>query len=301
MISGVVFDIEKFSIHDGPGIRTTVFLKGCPLNCWWCHNPESQARARTRWFWERRCIGCGACVAACDRHAISLAGPTPVTDDALCILCGECVDACHTEAREIVGRQMTVPEVVTEILKDVAFYDESGGGVTFSGGEPLLQAEFLEALLQRCRVEEIHTAVDTSGLAPWPALRRISRYVDLFLYDLKLMDEELHRRYTGVSNAPILANLRALVGQGSRVAVRVPVIPGINDGAANFAQMAAFLTSLPAVPTVSLLPYHQAAVDKYARLGLPYPLAGLAAPSDDRLADLAGQLQALGLTVRIGG
>jgi pyruvate formate lyase activating enzyme len=301
LTTSVIFDIEKFSIHDGPGIRTTVFLKGCPLSCAWCHNPESQARGPARWFWERRCIGCGACAVECGQQAISMAGGVPVTDDGRCVVCGECTAVCQTEAREIVGRAMTVAEVMAAILKDVPFYDESGGGVTFSGGEPLAQPEFLTELLRACRIHEIHTAVDTSGLAAWSTLQQISPLVDLFLYDLKVMDDARHRQYTGVSNRPILANLQRLVGQGSRVAVRMPVIPGINDDVANFEQMAGFLLALPRVPPVSLLPYHQAAVDKYTRLGLPYTLDGVTPPGDERMLELARLLQGLGLAVKIGG
>lgn len=299
--TGVIFDIERFSIHDGPGIRTTVFFKGCPLDCWWCHNPESQALERALWFWERRCVRCGDCVQACPRGAISLSGDSILTDEALCSVCGDCVQACCAQALEIVGRPVTVAEVMAEIEKDVIFYDESGGGVTFSGGEPLMQPGFLQALLASCKEKEIHTAVDTSGLAPWKTLQEISRNVDLFLYDLKLMDDEKHRKYTGVSNELIFSNLRALASQGSTIAVRVPIVPGINDDAENISSIGEFVASLTRVPPISILPYHKAGVDKYARLKKLYALPETQSPSDGQIAEIAATLQRFGLTVKIGG
>ncbi len=262
LITGLVFDIKKFSIHDGPGIRTTVFLKGCPLNCWWCHNPESQARAPERIFHESRCIRCGACQQVCEQDAISLNGNSIVTDGERCTLCGACVDVCVAEAREIVGRKMTVDQVVAKIEQDVAFYDESGGGATFSGGEPLQQGRFLLALLRVCKEREIHTAVDTCGFAAWSILDSIREYVDLFLYDLKMMDDAQHRQYTGVSNELILRNLRTLSERGHHIHLRLPIIPGINDDEGHIRQVGAFAAALPHLDQVDLLRYHHTALDK---------------------------------------
>ncbi|MCL4394349.1 MAG: glycyl-radical enzyme activating protein [Chloroflexi bacterium] len=301
MESGIVFDIQRFSIHDGPGIRTTVFLKGCPLSCWWCHNPESQSTRPELMFREHRCIRCGSCLTTCPEDAISKDGDAVLTDLTKCTVCGDCVQVCQTEAREIVGREMTVEQVMQEIEKDVAFYDESRGGVTFSGGEPLMQAPFLVALLRACREREIRSAVDTSGLASWKTLERVADLADLFLYDLKLIDETRHRNFTGVSNELILSNLRALARNGRSVAVRMPLIPGINDDEHNLEQLARFVLSLDHPPQVSLLPYHKAGADKYARLHKPYALGDTEPPTEERATELADRLQGYGLTVRIGG
>jgi len=299
--TGIVFDIERFSIHDGPGIRSTVFFKGCPLSCWWCHNPESQALEQEMWYWGRRCIRCGACLEICTQSAISLSNDSMITDEALCTACGDCVQVCQAEAREMVGRQVTVAEVMAEVEKDIVFYDESGGGVTFSGGEPLMQPEFLYALLQDCKEKGIRTAVDTSGLAAWKTLQSISELADLILYDLKLMDDGKHRRFTGVSNELILSNLRSLASQGSAIAVRVPIVPGINDDRTNLLRTGEFVASLPGVPPISLLPYHKAGVDKYARLKKSYALPEIQTPSDERMAEIAAMMTRFGLTVRVGG
>lgn len=301
MIAGTVFDVKKFSIHDGPGIRTTVFLKGCPLTCWWCHNPESQTRARELVFRENRCIRCGACEAICLQQAISPNGDVMVTDGERCTLCGDCVEVCYAEAREIVGREMTVAQVMAEIERDVAFYDESGGGVTFSGGEPLLQRDFLLALLQACQEREIHTTLDTCGFARWETLDNIRGYVDLFLYDLKLMDDARHREFTGVSNELILQNLQALSLRGHDIVLRVPIIPGINDDDENIHQVSALAAALPHLNRVDVLPYHQTGTEKYHRLNKIYNLSEVRPPSEGRMAEIAQVIRGFGLQVKIGG
>lgn len=226
MTSGIIFDVKRFSIHDGPGIRTTVFFKGCPLACLWCHNPESQSRAPQIMLRPSRCIACGACVDECAEGAITWNGGGVLTNRALCTSCGVCTQACVAEARELVGRKVTTAEIMAEISRDLAFYDESGGGVTFSGGEPLLQADFLLELLRECKRQEIHTAVDTSGAASWAALAQIAPFVDLFLYDLKLMDEARHKAATGAGNRLILDNLGRLAATGAAIQLRVALIPG---------------------------------------------------------------------------
>ena len=238
---------------------------------------------------------------ACTHGAISLSGDSVITDDARCVVCGDCVQVCQAEAREIIGRRATVAEVMAEVEKDIVFYDESGGGVTFSGGEPLMQADFLRALLQSCEEQEIHTAVDTSGLAAWKTLQSVSEHVDLFLYDLKLMDDEKHRRFTGVSNDLILSNLRALASQGSAITVRVPIIPGVNDDDENISRLGEFVASLSRVPPVSILPYHKAGADKYARLNKTYALLQTQSPSDERLTEITTLLQGFGLAIKVGG
>jgi pyruvate formate lyase activating enzyme len=298
---GTILDIQRFSIHDGPGIRTTVFFKGCPLSCWWCHNPESQAHSRELVTRQERCIGCGACENACTRGAIHLSGEGPAIARARCTSCGACMEVCYAEALEVVGREMTLAQVLAQLEKDVAFFDESGGGVTFSGGEPLSQPLFLLALLQACRAREIHTAVDTCGFAPWPVFEQIRQYVDLFLYDLKLLDDRQHQTYTGVSNEPILANLRRLSELEHQIILRLPLVPGVNDDAEQVRAIGALAARLPHLHRVDLLPYHHLAVEKYGRLDRSYSLPDARPPSAAWVAERVRILAGLGLEVRTGG
>ncbi len=300
--TGLVFNIMRFALHDGPGIRTTVFLKGCPLRCWWCHNPESQSAEPEIIYFEERCIACGECVRACPQGALSLDehGSRVLRDLALCEPCGECVEACPTGARQLAGRAMTVPEVLREVTKDQVFFDQSGGGVTISGGEPLLQAEFVEELLVACRARRIRTALDTCGLAQPEVLERVRPYVDLFLYDLKLMGRGEHLKYTGVKNDQILRNLELLAEAGSAVIVRLPVIPGVNDDGDNLEALAGFMTA-HGLRDIDLLPYHRIGSDKYQRLHLTWRMDGVEPPSAEDTEALAARLRRDGLRVRIGG
>lgn len=301
MKTGIIFDIKKFAIHDGPGIRTTVFFKGCPLRCGLCHNPESQAFEPEVLYREGRCTKCGACLTACPNEARTLVDSYPVRDEKKCTKCGACLLACPAEAVEIVGREVTVDEVMKEIEQDIVFYDESSGGATFSGGEPLSQPEFLDALLEACEAQGIHTAVDTSGHANFETVRRIRGKTGLFLYDLKLIDREKHRAFTGVSNEGILENLRELSDQGADVILRVPLIPGVNDDEASLSDIGAFAASLKHRHPVDLLPYHTAGMEKYKRLNRTYLLPEVAPPSKERLAHAAGILRGSGLEVKIRG
>ena len=301
MKSGIVFDFKKYSIHDGPGIRTTVFLKGCPLSCWWCHNPESIPVAPAVLYRPERCIGCGACLKACPTKAVSATPEGFFADPALCSGNGACADVCPSMAREKVGRLMTSREVLDVIRKDIPFYDESGGGATFSGGEPLLQPEFLWELLKGCRKMGIRTAVDTTGFAQASVLLETASRTDLFLYDLKHMDPEKHKTYTGVDNTLILENLQKLTEAGAKVAIRIPLIPGINDDAENIERTGSFVSGLPNIVSVHVLPYHAAARNKYAKWGKIYRLPDTLPPSAEEQQAAAESLKSFGLNVLIGG
>ncbi|MGD0496373.1 MAG: glycyl-radical enzyme activating protein [Candidatus Bathyarchaeia archaeon] len=297
---GVIFDIKKFAIDDGPGIRTTIFFKGCLLRCWWCHNPEGQLSTPELMYRRTRCDSCAECVKICPEEAILCPFRRISINRNRCNLCGKCCQVCPTGALAITGKQVTLKEVLREIDKDSIFYDESEGGVTFSGGEPLLQLDFLSALLKECKDWNIRTAVNTCGYASHDAIAKISDKVDLFLYDIKTMDEKKHIKYTGVSNKPILENLKRLAENGSNIQVRFPIIPGINDDKDNVTETAEFVASCR-IKNISLLPYHRAGIEKYKGLSRVYKVKKIKTPSDQDLNLIEEELEAFGLKVRIGG
>ena len=299
--TGTVFNIMRFSVNDGPGIRTTVFLKGCPLHCAWCHNPESLSGSPVLTFRPERCIACGDCMAVCPQRAISETNGVYATRPDVCTRCGTCADACAAEARELLGHEMTVEEVMREVERDSPFYMESGGGVTFSGGEPLLQHRFLQMLLRGCAERGLHAVVDTSGHAAPDVLYRIAEFTDLFLYDLKSVDEDVHRRFTGVSGALIRGNLQRLASWGKKVVIRMPIVPGVNDRLSSIEAAGRFIASLGNVVRIQLLPYHAIGVDKYGRLGMPNPLPGEQAPESGTMNIIAEVLLRFHPAVSIGG
>jgi pyruvate formate lyase activating enzyme len=289
----------RYSLHDGPGIRTTVFMKGCPLRCWWCHNPESQATKPELMYFAERCLGCGDCIPVCPEGAVQWVDGA-ISISTACKSCGTCVETCPAGARELAGRWMTVAETLTEIEKDVVFYDQSGGGVTFSGGEPLLQARFLEALLDGCRAKKIHTVLDTCGLAPREVMLRLSGKVDLFYYDLKLVDGGKHKQYTGVPNDVILENLEALAQAKAAVVIRFPVIPNVNDDAENIAAMTKLLARLN-LREIHLLPYHKLGIEKYSRLHVANRMDGVKPPTSQQMQNLAEHFKCNSFHVKVGG
>ncbi len=301
MAEGIIFDIKKYAIHDGPGIRTTVFFKGCPLACRWCHNPEGISVTSQRIYQQERCVSCGECIEICPQKAMTQTTDGIITDPAKCNLCQTCAEHCPAGAVEFVGLKVTVAEVMGQIEKDIAFYDQSGGGVTLSGGEPLMQPEFLLELLDACSKLDLHRTVDTTGYADTALILQVAQRTDLFLYDLKLMDDTKHRDFTGVSNQLILDNLKRLSENRARIQVRIPVIPGINTDADNIYRTADFVATLPGVEHVSILPFHNSALGKYSRLGMECMPSDIQSPSDEYLSRIAGWLEQSGLQVKIGG
>jgi len=270
MSSGRIFEIKRFAVHDGPGIRTTVFLKGCPLSCLWCHNPEGISDEPEIAFHERKCMQCGDCFMTCPfgLHSIDENGTHTIKREA-CRLCRLCVDTCMPQALRCFGTEYS-PEALFEIaVADIDFYKQSGGGVTCSGGEPLMQADFTAEFLSICKASEIHTAVDTSGCAPWQAFEKVLPVTDIFLYDLKHMDPVEHKKLTGADNRQLLENLRKLSEQGMPVEVRIPILPGLNSGEQNILQTAKFLKTIKSLTQIRVLPYHALSGSKYSAIGRP--------------------------------
>jgi len=299
--TGLVSAIRRLAVHDGPGIRTIVFLKGCPLRCAWCAAPETQEQRPELLFYPERCLACDRCRDLCPEGAVlvSADGGRRI-DRGRCTACGVCVEGCYAEALKIRGETMTVAQVLAEVLRDRVFYQYSGGGITVSGGEPLLQVDFTVALLRALKGAGLHTAMETSGFQHWEVFARALQGLDLLLYDLKQMDPQKHRRYTGVPNDILLGNLRRAVAQGVLTIIRVPVIPGFNDEDENFWRMGEFLQELGAVRQIDLLPYHRLGETTYGRLGRDYGLRIPPVP-EETLEHLAGILRAGGVTVQIAG
>lgn len=308
--TGTVFNVQRGSFHDGPGIRTTVFLKGCPLRCPWCHNPEGISPALEVLVSESRCLGCRSCEAACPRPD----GPLPaggVLGREGCLACRACVEACPSAAREVAGRAVSASDIVAEVLRDRAVYEESRGGVTFSGGEPLVQPGFLFAALETCRKEGLHAAIDTCGFASRETVLAAAARADLLLWDVKTLDPARHLVLTGVPLAPILENLEAVSRTGIPIWLRLPVIPGVNDDEASVAKAAELAARTPSVRRVSLLAYHRTANGKRARLGrgespsggdaLETTLADAPSPTPARMAALAALFAPTGIETTIGG
>jgi pyruvate formate lyase activating enzyme len=303
MTQGIVFDIQTYSLHDGPGIRTLVFLKGCPLTCVWCQNPESQDLQPEVMLYTERCTGCGHCVPVCPRQAIEIIGGKSHTRKNLCNGCGNCATFCPNEARIMAGRTMSAEEVFQEVRKDEVFYKNSGGGVTLSGGEPLAQAEFSTSILRLCKQAGLHTAIETTGMAQWKTLRHVLEYTDLVLYDLKQMDTLVHRKSTGVSNDLILENVKRIRKElAIPVVARIPVVPGYNAAPENIEATANFIaTELGRDTLVNILAYHRLGETKYDRLEKASRGISIIPPTSEQMTSLKKIMEAFGLTVSIGG
>ena len=301
-LSGWISDIQRYSIHDGPGIRTTIFLKGCPLRCPWCANPETQLQKPQIVFWRARCIECNICRDVCAKGAIEIIedGGKRASPEA-CDLCGDCLDECYAGALELIGRQVSVDEVLRQVEEDHSFYNHSGGGVTLSGGEPLMQPLFSQNILRRCHEGGIHTAIETSGYASWQSWQGLLPYLDLVLFDLKLINPDEHKKITGVPNHLILENLRQLAQSGKEIIVRRPVIPGYNDTEECIHELAHTVAQLNTIKEIDLLPYHRLGLGKYEQLGLNYPMGEQPSITEDDINHLRDILISYGFQVKMGG
>lgn len=305
MAKGNVFNIQKFSIHDGPGIRTTVFLKGCPLACKWCHNPESLSREKQILINHDKCIRCGTCIKICPTNSLYMEEDKLNLNKDLCTYCGDCERICIQEAIEVVGKDMTDDEVIIEVEKDKVFYDVTGGGVTFSGGEPFYQPKFLEALVRKAKEKSLHVTVDTSGMTLWENIESVLDYVDLYLYDLKMIDSEKHKKYIGSNNKIILENLKRLdkeldKREGS-INLRLIMLKGINDSEEDIDLILDFISDLNNISQINLLEYHTMGREKYSRLDLEYEMSGDEKPDDYRLQSIKESFEKNNYQVVIGG
>ncbi|MFC1724595.1 glycyl-radical enzyme activating protein [candidate division KSB1 bacterium] len=302
MKKGIIFDIKRYAIHDGRGIRTTIFLKGCPLFCFWCHNPESISREKEIMFRRHKCIRCFECLELCPNNAISEKNGLISINKKKCDLCGICAENCCSEALQLIGTVMNVSEVMKEVEKDIVFYDESGGGVTFSGGEPLFQVDFLNSLLERCKEMNIHTTIDTSGYAPFDSFEKIMGKVDIFYFDLKTLNEEDHLKYTGKPCALIKSNLRKLCRSGAEVVLRFPLIPGVNDTDKDINEIIDFVYSLKVIQNVHILPFHTIGLTKYNDLRKPNKnLNNAVVPSEKLIESVKKRFENKDFCVIVGG
>lgn len=296
---GTLFNIQRYSIHDGPGIRTIPFFKGCPLSCQWCSNPESQRLKPELMFNKIRCVHCGKCVDACPRQAIAFTHPYFV-DREKCNQCGECADVCPTHALEMKGTRMSVAQVIDALKKEETLFRRAGGGVTLSGGEPLTQPEFARELLRACKDKGWHTAIETTAYAPKRVIKEIFPFIDVALTDIKAINPFIHKRYTGVDNRIILENLLR-IAQITQLVVRVPVIPGVNDNIEEIHAITEFAKLLRGVDTLHLLAYHTYGENKYALLGRIYPMGETALVSEEKMEQLKAEVEAQGFHCQIGG
>lgn len=299
-----ITNIQKYSIHDGDGIRTTVFFKGCPLKCVWCHNPETQRYERELQYDKEKCVGCGACAKVCPRGAITMVENKPVLDRELCTLCGKCEVYCPEGIRETVGQEYPVKALVKEIMKDRMFYEQSGGGVTLSGGEVMtMSSEYIVAIAKELKKEEISLTIDTCGYVPFERFEKILPYVDTFLYDVKVMDPKLHKKYIGVDNELILENLVKLSEAGARIYIRIPTVKEVNGNEQNMLDTIRFLKEHNITPAqVNLLTYHNTGSSKYPKLGMEYQGGDLHAPSTEEMEGFVKLFKDAGyLNTKIGG
>ena len=302
MKNPLLFDIKRYAINDGPGIRITVFFKGCSLQCKWCHNPESISSQPQKMYSTDKCIGSSECVKICPNDALTLTPNGIITDTNTCALCGICAEVCPTKAMEISGQLMSVDQVMNEIKKETLLMDTSMGGVTFSGGEPLLHHAFLLELLKACGEENIHRCIDTTGFTKKETLLKVADKTEHFLFDLKLMDSVKHKEWTGVSNELILENLQLLTSLGKTMNIRIPLIKGVNDDEENIQQSAKFIASLAGEnPIVNVLPYHNIAEKKYQKLGKKYKEGIMAEPDVTRQNEILEIFKSYGLNAIIGG
>jgi pyruvate formate lyase activating enzyme len=299
-VKGIIFDIKRFAVHDGPGIRTTIFMKGCPLKCKWCHNPEGLSPSKEIFYYEYKCMGFGKCIEVCPNDVnIAIEKGISISRNR-CSLCTKCIDACPTGARQLVGRELTVNEIIEEINKDIIYYDASGGGVTFSGGEPLMQSAFMKQVLKILKKDGIHTAVDTSGYTSPRTLDSILNNTDLYLYDLKLLNEKEHLKYTGVSNKSIKKNLKIILNSEKDIILRFSIIPGITDNKENINELINFISPMKRIHEIDLLPFHNV-YEKYKRLGKKYMMKHISSPSQKKIQSIKETLEKIGLYVKIGG
>ena len=300
MKKALIFNIQKFSVHDGPGIRTTIFFKGCPLTCQWCHNPESQSYQKEILIDSDRCSLCGRCEEHCSQQAIHKINGKVLYDKSKCNYCGSCMDYCYNNVREIAGQEYTVPELMIEIQKDKVFYEQSGGGVTLSGGEVMTQIDFVHELVQSCKAQGITVVIDTCGYVPRENFLRILGEVDLFLYDIKIMESNKHQQYMGKDNSLILENLKLLSSNGAVIQLRLPLIEGINTNDEHIQMIINFISDL-SIHSINLLPYHHMGKDKYKKLQLEYPLEEFSRPSEERLREIQTMFIKKNYQVKIGG